>query len=64
MLESVKDYIEQLPDKSFDVYFMEYIMKVQDENISSELHYLQRKNQLSPIMIDQLLHDTLKEMNT
>jgi len=34
MLETVKGYIQDLPDMSFEEYYQKYIFSVQDENIN------------------------------
>lgn len=40
MLDSVTDYITDLPNITFQEYFVEYMMKVQDTNIDGELKQL------------------------
>lgn len=37
MLRRVKEFISEVPNKSFPEYFTEYIIKVQDENLSEEV---------------------------
>lgn len=34
MLDTVKGYIQDLPDMSFEEYYQKYIFSVQDENIN------------------------------
>ena len=37
MLETVKSYIEELPDTDFDTYYQTYICNIQDSNVVSEI---------------------------
>lgn len=43
MLEKVKQLIDS-PYISFDNYFQQYVMKVQDESIKNEIAFLLRNN--------------------
>lgn len=43
MLEKVKQLIDS-PYISFDNYFQQYVMKVQDESIKNEISFLLRNN--------------------
>lgn len=36
MLETVKQYIEELPDIDFTDYYQQYIFSIQDENLGLE----------------------------
>lgn len=36
MLETVKQYIEELPDIDFTDYYQQYIFSIQDENLRLE----------------------------
>lgn len=65
MLDTIKQYISNLPDISvisFDDYYQSYIMQVQDRNIESELKHLSARNVLSLYTMDQLIADTVKEV--
>lgn len=55
MLENVKSMIQNLPDTPFNTLFVNYVMKVQDENIEEELRYLRSRNNLTPISMCKLL---------
>ena len=43
MLETIKKAIDDVPDKSFEEYFNEYIMYVQDRSIDLEVEYTFKK---------------------
>ena len=45
MLETVKDYISNISDMSFEEYYREYIYKVQEVNIKREIEFLVKYNQ-------------------
>ena len=52
MLETVKNYIAELPDTSFDSFYQAYICRVQDQNIYSELASLRTDD---IVTIDKLI---------
>ena len=63
MLGSVKSVIQQseeLPD--FEEYYMDYIFRVQDMNISNELKHMIRKNRLKLNSYQYLIHTTLERV--
>ena len=37
MLQTIKKYIEDLPDKNFGEFYQEYIMKVEDDIVNSDV---------------------------
>lgn len=37
MLETIKNYIDNLPNITFEEYFLRYMMNVQDKNIGIEV---------------------------
>lgn len=37
MLETIKQYIANVPNKSFNVFFQEYVIHVQDRDIKNEV---------------------------
>lgn len=39
MLETVKRYISETPDISFNDYYQQYIFTIQDENIGAETQF-------------------------
>ena len=46
MLKTIKEYISNLPMVSFERFYINYIMQIQDENIEREMQYLSNKNLL------------------
>lgn len=62
MLDTIKQYIRNIPDITFNEYYQSYIMQVQDRNIESELKHLSARNVLSLYTMDQLIADTVKEV--
>lgn len=62
MLDTIKQYIKNISDITFNEYYQSYIMQVQDRNIESELKHLSARNVLSLYTMDQLIADTVKEM--
>lgn len=62
MLDTIKRYIKNIPDITFNEYYQSYIMQVQDRNIESELKHLSARNVLSLYTMDQLIADTVKEV--
>ena len=38
MLETVKKYINEIPDVPFDEFYQGYICDVQDQNVLAEIH--------------------------
>ena len=44
MLETVKQMIKDTPYISFEQFFQNYVMKVQDESIDEEVSFLFRNN--------------------
>lgn len=43
MLETIRKTIDELPDKSFEEVFNEYLMEVQDNSINLEVDYTFKK---------------------
>ena len=39
MLETIKKYISETPDISFNDYYQQYIFAIQDENIGAETQF-------------------------
>lgn len=61
MLETVKQTIADLPDITFDEYFMNYVMSVQDRNIQLESASVFRN--VSPDIKNVLSADRLVQKN-
>lgn len=62
MLDSVKFSIDSVEDIPFPLYFQQYILKVQDENISYEFKYLQLHNVLDILSLDKLISKYFDQM--
>ena len=62
MLELTKKKLKEMPDKEFSSYFQEYVMKVQDRNIDTEMRYFSKMNSLTPIKVIQSMNSVVKEM--
>lgn len=60
MLETVKDYISCIPNKSFNQYFVEYMIAVQDSNIEEEISYLLSHNTLDVLSMGRVIEKTYK----
>jgi hypothetical protein len=60
MLDNIKQYISDLPDVDFDDYYQQYILDVQDINLSLEFKYSNISDHLS---IEALLAKIHGELN-
>lgn len=59
MLDTIKHYINTLPDIPFSEYYQGYICKIQDYTLDQELKILGKSDALS---IDKLIAKLMKEM--
>ena len=62
MLETVLQTINNVPSISFEEYFTEYVMEIQDANIDSEVSFLLRNNFLASSDIDKLMFNELRSL--
>lgn len=62
MLETVKASIDRLQSqtKPFREYYTEYIMKVQDDNISREFRRVTNMCSLSPLTLSNMIHNEME----
>lgn len=60
MLDTVKSYIEELPDMPFDEYYQRYICSVQDQNITVEVNSVKTDDIMS---LDRLIARLHKELD-
>lgn len=60
MLKTVEEYIENLEDVPFSLFYKQYIMEVQDENIDKEVSYLMHSSQLNVLNVSALIDETAK----
>lgn len=58
MLETVKQAIDNLSDISFEEFYMQYVMSVQDTNIEREFSFLLDKNILDVPNMGHLIQNT------
>lgn len=66
MLETIKAYIDNLPNKTFGQFYQEYVIKMQDQIIESDISAFESQHALDGDA-NQLLSsvDTMvKELNT
>lgn len=62
MLETVKESIHNLPDISFQEFYSDYVMKVQDDNIDEEFRFLSSNNNLTPLSINRLISKSFERL--
>lgn len=63
MLETVKRYIKKdIPNESFEKFFINYILAVQDKNIELEMEYLVSHNVLDIMKLDRLISDYMDRL--
>ena len=60
MLETVKTYIDELPDIPFDQYYQNYVCRVQDQNIKIEIDSFKSDDILSLEQILARLHKEIR----
>lgn len=62
MLQTVKEFIQNLPDESFQTFYTRYIMQVQDSNIEEEFKFLITHNNLDVLSVDKLISNDLGKL--
>lgn len=62
MLETVKQKLNNLENKTFPNYYMEYVLAVQDMNIENEFSYLKSVNELTPMRICKLADKSMERL--
>lgn len=62
MLQIVKEFIQNLPDESFQTFYTHYIMQVQDSNIEEEFRFLIAHNNLDVLSVDKLISNDLGKL--
>lgn len=60
MLETIKKAIEEVPFISFEEYFTNYVMAVQDVNIDNEVSFMLRNNSLTTLALDKLINNEVE----
>ena len=55
MLETVKQYIKDIPDIDFDIFYQDYICEVQDQNVWAEIKNIKTEEIITlQRLLDQL----------
>jgi len=62
MLTTVKQYIKDLSDISFNEFFVQYIMKVQDTNIEQSTKHLYNTGTTDLKSINKVIDTTLRSL--
>ncbi len=58
MLETIKDYISSSPNVPFEKFYLEYMMRVQDENIEYEMSYMLLNNDINALILSKVIENT------
>lgn len=61
MLETVKQLINDSPFITFEQYFHQYVMNVQDVNIDNEVAFMIQNNDISPMLLNQVMNSEVGE---
>lgn len=59
MLETVKQIINESPFISFEQYFTQYVMDVQDASIDAEVAFLLRNNSVTCLLLNRVMNQQL-----
>lgn len=63
MLETIRDSIQKTNRmESFNAYFLQYVMDIQDSNIDKEMSYMLSYNVVSIDMIDRAILKDLESL--
>lgn len=62
MLDTVKQYIKNVPDISFQQFYQLYVTSVQDSNIDREVSYLINRNILGVNSMGALIKNTIERL--
>lgn len=62
ILSSVRSKLKRLPDVSFQEFFTDYIIRVDNESINNEMNSLVRMNKLDVMGLDKLVNKYLMEV--
>ena len=63
MLETIRDSIQKTNRmESFNSYFLQYVMDIQDSNIDKEMSYMLSHNVVSIDMIDRAILKDLESL--
>lgn len=64
MLDTVKQYIKNVPDISFQQFYQLYVTSVQDSNIDREVSYLINRNVLGVNSMRVLIHNIIERLKS
>ena len=62
MLKTVVDYINELPSMSFQRYYTNYVMEMQDIGIESEMYSVSKISGLHPLDFETNIYSDLSEL--
>lgn len=62
ILSSVRKQLNNLPNVSFQEFFTDYIIQVDNESINNEMNSLVRMNKLDVMGLDKLVNKYLMEV--
>lgn len=62
ILSSVRKKLNNLPNASFQEFFTDYIIQVDNESINNEMNSLVRMNKLDVMGLDKLVNKYLMEV--
>lgn len=63
MLETIKvEIVNQKSKPDFDTFYIDYMMRVQDEDINNEVSYLFRKNIIDSSNLSFVIEEDYKKM--
>lgn len=62
MLETIKSSLKNLPTISFEEYFQQYVMDVQDTTINDEITTFVRNNPLDVMLIAAVIKDSYERL--
>lgn len=62
MLNTIREYIDNLPDIPFVEFYQQYVMQIQDECIDIELSRLRRLSAKDSKLITKMCNDTQKAL--
>lgn len=64
MLEVIKHKLSELSEenKTFQEYYRDYVLKVQDSNIEDEMNYLLSNNELTPMRMCKLADKSIERL--
>lgn len=62
MLGTIRDFIDTLDDSTFEEFYVEYIMYMQNVAMQNEFNYLIKHNQLNALNLIKLINSETDRM--